>query len=434
MEQQDKYIPLDKSWLTRVGVLDIINGYADIEKFIDSQQNTNDDILAIGNASAAWRSGQSVNVGESATLYRLLQFACWKLNLRKVFIVEGSLRDRKITNNESIVNLSQTELLKLDNGTTQWATASVICGDKERMSNPPVKLQETYDAVRHWQAQRQKGLCWESKYDATIERQARVFLDLKGDKKVRYIPLCSDDYCFARVFSFNPLNIEKLMQAIPSQWLVYYDISHLQLFYFAHIFKFPKLDNFFFGGSTHKTFPGPQKSIILLNNKELFSLVDAEFIKNTSSVHTGSLLALLITVLEMEKFGKIYARDILKKTKVFAKLLSKEFNVIGPLPNLTNTHQVCVDVPDILEITQKLASIGIITTPMRIPSKNTRGLRFGLQELCRLGLEDKDLQILADIIIACVKGKQESNNLREKVKKLAKKLDTTRYILSRDYF
>ncbi|MFA6523976.1 MAG: hypothetical protein WC264_01015 [Candidatus Paceibacterota bacterium] len=704
MEKFDKLIPLDKSWLTRVGVLDIINNYTDIEKFIDSQEDTNDDILAIKNASTAWRNNQRIDVGESATLYRLLKFASWKFKISKTFIKKGSLKDRKITDNPNIVNFNQTKLLKLDNGTTQWATATVICGDKERLTNPPLKLKETYNAVEHWKIRRKKGLCWEPKYDESIEKQIKAFLDLLNNKEINYTPLCSDDYCFARVFNFinkengekfwpslighetnrieemeyaikdaeetgnitskdhrviqalamwgvannkklifenpnsvnkswpqfwnflilvkkkkgnyiydnrinkpsqkyeklsdkkiinlisnevkkelntislipsenvmsrlassaytlksnnryvikskigsryfmpgrenlgeiiailehklcsiydvefsitkgfsgihnmdiimsaiskiankiiildiqsgghsktkgialkygfeveiltldfnnwdldyknlarivkkwkeekafiyldhtvsvNPLNIEKLIQHIPQTWIVYYDISHLQLFYFSHVFKFPKSRNFFFGGSTHKTFPGPQKSIVLLNNKKLYDLVDAEFIKNTSSVHTGSLLALLITVLEMEKFGGKYAKDILHKTKIFANLLNKELNVVGPLQNLTNTHQICIDTPNIVQITQKLASIGIITLPMRIPSKNRSGLRFGVQELCRLGLKNKDLQTLSEIIIACVKEKEISIKFKDQVKSLAKRLNNIKYIL-----
>jgi len=124
MRKFDKLIPLDKSWLTRVGVLDIINGYTDIEKFIDSQEDTNDDILAIKNASIAWRNNQPINVGESATLYRLLKFASWKFELNKIFIKEGSLRHRQITDNPNIVNFNQTKLLKLDNKLARTVLAS----------------------------------------------------------------------------------------------------------------------------------------------------------------------------------------------------------------------------------------------------------------------------------------------------------------------
>lgn len=227
----------------------------------------------------------------------------------------------------------------------------------------------------------------------------------------------------------NPLNVSKLIKQVPPHWIIYYDISHLQLFYFAHIFNFPKHKNFFFGGSTHKTFPGPQKAIILLDNEELFNLIDNEFSKTISSTHTGSLLALLITVLEMEKYGVVYAQDIIVKTRYFAKCLNTKLNVIGPLPYLTNTHQVWINVPNALEVTQKLASVGIINYPTRIPSTKHSGLRFGIQELCRLGIKNKDLEILADVIISCVVGNQTEKNLKNKIEKIARKLTTTHYVL-----
>ncbi|MCA9355950.1 hypothetical protein H6790_00345 [Candidatus Nomurabacteria bacterium] len=698
-----KFIPEDKSWLTRVGVLDIINGYTDIEKFIDQLSNANEDVLAIRNASKDWRSNSKIRVGESATLYRLLRFAAWKMDLNKTFIIKGSLKKRHITNNPEIIKLKQKDLLKLDNETTQWATASVICGDLERLPNPPLKLKETYEAVDHWNLKRGQGLCWDVKYDVTIERQAHTFLMLLKNKPVDYTPLCSDDYCFARVFDFinkesgakfwpslighetnrieemeiaikeaestlhitsedhrviqalsmwgvlknknlifkhkkavnkswplfwdfleyakkesknenilndtvvnkthkdilgmisqevkkendtislipsenimsklatsaytlnsnnryiikskigsryfmpgrenlgnlisilekklcqaynvefcitkglsgihnmdivmsainkisnkiiiidtlsgghsktkgiaikngfqvetikidfdtwdldykildklikkwekesvfiyidhtvsvNPLDMHKLVKKVPSKWIIYYDISHLQLFYFTQIFKFPRGKNFFFGGSTHKTFPGPQKSIVLLNNRSLYELVDSEFVKNTSSVHTGSLLALLITVIEMEKFGKKYAEDILLKTRKLAKLLSRELDVIGPKPTLTNTHQICIDVPNIVEITQRLASVGIITMPMRTPSKNKSGLRLGIQELCRLGLKDKHLETISKAIITCVKY-EDFESQKRNIYRLAKKLNNIKYTFpNKKYF
>lgn len=229
--------------------------------------------------------------------------------------------------------------------------------------------------------------------------------------------------------TLNPLNIDRLIKETPADWIVYYDISHLQLFYFSHIYNFPKQKNFFFGGSTHKTFPGPQKAIILLNNEDLYNLINTKFNKTISSTHTGSLLALLITVIEMEKFGVIYAKDILNKTRYFAKLLSRKLNLVGPSPYLTNTHQICIDVPNILEVIQKLASIGIITTPMKIPSTGRMGLRLGIQEQCRLGIKESDLLLLSEMIISCVCGAKIEKGLKNKVENIAKKLTTTRYVL-----
>ena len=83
-------------------------------------------------------------------MLRILKFASWKLNLNKKFIIRGSLKNRKINNDQNIINLPQKELLKLDNNTSQWATASVLLGDKKRLKKPPFKLKLTYEAVSHW--------------------------------------------------------------------------------------------------------------------------------------------------------------------------------------------------------------------------------------------------------------------------------------------
>ncbi len=159
-------------------------------------------MLALKKASLSWKTENLVNVGESATLFRLLQFASWKLNLNKTFIKEGTLLNREINNDPDIINFSLSELLKLDNCTTQWATASIIMGNNQRIPNPPSKVKQTYDAVEHWNKQRSAGLVWEPQFDKTIQLQVEVFLEIKNGRKVDYFPSCSDDYCFARVFNF----------------------------------------------------------------------------------------------------------------------------------------------------------------------------------------------------------------------------------------
>lgn len=196
------YIPLDKSWLIRIGVLDLLNGYDDTIQFLNSQQDLGDDLKALRNASLSWQAGEPIDIGESATLYRFLKFASWKLDLNKKFILQGTLKNRAICDNPQIVNYSLDELLKLDNGTSQWASAAVLLSRKEEIKNPPFKLKLTYEAVKHWQFQRKKKQRWLPRYDETILRQAEMFLKLLKKEKVEFIPQQAEDYCFARAFGF----------------------------------------------------------------------------------------------------------------------------------------------------------------------------------------------------------------------------------------
>jgi len=196
------YIPLDKSWIIRMGVLDILNGYDDTIRFLEKQDQLSDDLQALYRSSIAWKSGEPIDVGESATLYRFLRFASWKLWLNKKFILCGTLTKRKICDNPEIIHYSLDELLKLDNGTSQWASASVLCGNEERINNPPYKLKLTYEAVSHWKQQRANNQCWIPRYDETILKQAITFLKLLKGKEATFVPEQAEDYCFARAFGF----------------------------------------------------------------------------------------------------------------------------------------------------------------------------------------------------------------------------------------
>ena len=197
-----KFIPLDKSWIIRMGILDIINGRTEISTFLDQQNNLGDDLLALKRVAASWNSGDEVDVGESGTLYRLLRFATWKLKLQKKFTKRGTLASREITDNPEIIYLPQSELLKLDNGTSQWASAAVLLGDEERLPNPPFKLKVTYDAYDHWKKQHAENIPWLPRYDETILEQAKTFIKILNNGKTDFSPQQAEDFCFAYTFGY----------------------------------------------------------------------------------------------------------------------------------------------------------------------------------------------------------------------------------------
>jgi hypothetical protein len=204
-EKYEKLIPLDKSWVNRMGVLDLVYGHPnDIKKFLAGRTDLGSDLLALRDAAEAWDKSEEIDVGESGTLYRMLRFASWKLGIKKTFVTHGTLTKRvaDMPNDPNIVNLSQTELQNLPDKTTQWASASVLMGDPERLPDADVKLKLSYEAVDHWKEQRAKGKTWEAKYDTTIENQAKAFLEMLKGHKPEFIPKQAEDYCFARVFGY----------------------------------------------------------------------------------------------------------------------------------------------------------------------------------------------------------------------------------------
>lgn len=195
-------IPLDKSWIIRMGFLDLMNGYKDIHNFLKNQKNLNDDLVALKNICKAWDIKTEIHVGESGTLYRYFKFASWKLGLNKKFILEKTLKGRNICDSSSIISLPIEKLLTLDNGTSQWASVAVLMGNNEKVEKPPFKLKVTYDAISHWREKRKNGEIWEPRYDQTILNQAITFIKMFNVEKTEFIPEQAEDYCFARIFDF----------------------------------------------------------------------------------------------------------------------------------------------------------------------------------------------------------------------------------------
>ena len=197
------HVPLDKSWMIRMGILDLRNGMETTINFLEKLSGLSEDLEALCRASRLWKKSDEIDIGESGTLFRFLQFLSWKEKLGKNFVRHGTLKTRKITTDENIVNYSIEQLLTLDNNTSQWASAAVLCGNTEpRPENLPFKLALTYEAVAHWQERHDAGEVWKPRYDETISEQATVFLKLLKGESVVFVPKQAEDYCFARAFWF----------------------------------------------------------------------------------------------------------------------------------------------------------------------------------------------------------------------------------------
>ncbi len=194
-----KLIPLDKSWIIRMGVLDFLNGrVADTIQFLEGQNELGGDLQALHRAALVWESNLPIDVGESATLYRFLRFTSLKLGLNKEFIKRGTLLGRELYESPGIEKFSLEELAQLK--TSQWVSAAILLGNEEQVESLQFKSRLTHEALEHWQEQRAKGQMWLPRYDQTIMNQAMSFMNLMRGGELDFTPEQAEDYCFARVF------------------------------------------------------------------------------------------------------------------------------------------------------------------------------------------------------------------------------------------
>lgn len=183
-------------------------------------------------------------------------------------------------------------------------------------------------------------------------------------------------------------------------------------------------------GSTHKTYFGPQRGVIVSNTEddELWRKVDrGVFPGATSNHHLFSMPPMLVATLEMKEFGAAYARDTVANARAFARSLVKRgVPVIGEAFGYTHSHQVAVDASPFGgggPAAARLCAQNIVANMNTLPgddpktARDPRGIRFGVQEMTRFGATPDTMDAIAELVAASLSGKRdvgaEASRLRE---------------------
>ncbi|MCD6158547.1 MAG: serine hydroxymethyltransferase [Euryarchaeota archaeon] len=198
-------------------------------------------------------------------------------------------------------------------------------------------------------------------------------------------------------------------------------------------------------GSTHKTFPGPQKGVVIANidesdeaQKKLKRKLDsAVFPGVTSNHHLHHVAALAITALEMLEFGEEYATQVVKNAKALGQYMTEEgFKVLGEHKGFTESHQIAVDVRELgggAKAAQMLEDANIIVNANLLPgdrleqSMNPSGIRIGVQELTRIGMKEKDMQVVAELFKRVLIDKEDPKKVAEDVKEFKAQFKEVHY-------
>jgi glycine/serine hydroxymethyltransferase len=166
-------------------------------------------------------------------------------------------------------------------------------------------------------------------------------------------------------------------------------------------------------GSTHKTFFGTQRGIISSNMSEgteledlWNSIVRRAFPGSVSNHHLGTLLGLLMAAYEMNAYGAEYQKQVLANARSFARALKEHgLQVEGdPAVGYTETHQVVLRVGHTkgIEVAQRLEKNNIVVNYQALPDDEAftaaSGIRMGVQEMTRFGMQEADFSELAGFL------------------------------------
>jgi glycine/serine hydroxymethyltransferase len=176
-----------------------------------------------------------------------------------------------------------------------------------------------------------------------------------------------------------------------------------------------------YGGSTHKTFPGPHKAVLFTNRDDLFERITLAAVNMISHHHTADVISLAIAADEFaECGGRDYAARILMNAKSFAEALAEEgFNVVVRNGEFTRTHQVWFDAGESMSAYaagELLFEAGLIVNPYNpLPATGGPGIRLGLNEATRLGASDEDLRVLAKCFRWVLRDQQDPSTVGQTV-------------------
>jgi glycine hydroxymethyltransferase len=169
-------------------------------------------------------------------------------------------------------------------------------------------------------------------------------------------------------------------------------------------------------GSTHKTFPGPQRGVLMGNLPEdQWKKIDRmAFPGCLSNHHLMTLPPLLVATIEMEEFGAAYAAQIIANAKHFAAALQKAGFVVECADlGFTESHQVAVNVrayggggkaAEVLTANDIIVNRNLLPHDPPKQVNNPSGLRLGVQEMTRWGMKQAEMEEIARLMKESVIG------------------------------
>jgi len=175
-------------------------------------------------------------------------------------------------------------------------------------------------------------------------------------------------------------------------------------------------------GSTHKSFFGPQGGIIAAFKPEGERMKETIFPAIMDNAHWNRIAALAQALLEMKKFGRKYANQVIRNSRALAEALDEQgIPVRCKDYGYTASHQVLLDMDrlrDSAQVPDKLEQANVIVD---------RGIRLGTSEMTRRGMREGDMNDVAEIIARVIRSQETVSAARRKATALARKFRQVRY-------
>ena len=201
---------------------------------------------------------------------------------------------------------------------------------------------------------------------------------------------------------------------------IVYDAAHVLGLIAGKQFQRPlKEGAFLMTASTHKTYFGSQRGLILSNMEDdNWRKIDrGAFPGSSSNHHLDTLAQMAICTYEMMEFGEQYAIDTIRNAKALAAALDRlGFDVQAKAFGYTQTHQIAVNVREFgggervsrnLEINDIIINMNMLPHETLKSHDHPDGIRLGVQEMTRFGMGEAEMEHIARLMKECIIGKKQ---------------------------
>lgn len=235
-----------------------------------------------------------------------------------------------------------------------------------------------------------------------------------------------------------PEPVEKLVDVCAENDVtVIYDAAHVLGLIAGKRFQDPLREGVhLITASTHKTFFGSQRGLILSNVDETFwrKIDRGAFPGSSSNHHLDTLAQLAICTCEVMEFGQQYAEDVTTNAKALAKALDEfGFDVEAQEFGYTESHQVAVNVKKFnggekvsitLEMNDIILNMNMLPHEALSTFDHPEGVRIGVQEMTRFGMGPEEMRRIAELIKECIIDKK---NVKEEVNRFRADYQDVKY-------
>jgi glycine hydroxymethyltransferase len=179
-------------------------------------------------------------------------------------------------------------------------------------------------------------------------------------------------------------------------------------------------------GSTHKTLFGPQGGIILADKEHGEIIKEHVYPAFVDNAHWNRIAALTLALAEMKKFGKAYARQVVRNAQTLARALH-DYGLPVACKHLgfTKSHQVLLDYGDYEKgrvKAEKLQRANIIADCV---------IRVGTCEVTRRGMKEAEMLKVAELIKRVLVDEEKPENVKKDVSKLCAEFQNIEYCFDR---